>query len=71
MHWNIQINIQSVEESHPIESASRHIRPGNSLPPMTERKINKVLELAIVAESEEEAYAKAHRMLDANAPQPN
>jgi hypothetical protein len=37
---------------------------------MSERRVTKLLDLAVTADSEEEAYAKAHRMLNANAPEP-
>jgi hypothetical protein len=66
-HWNIQINIQRVTEpeklldtgGYPVKVASREV--------LTERTVTKVLDLAITAETETEAYVKAHRMLVANA----
>lgn len=36
---------------------------------MTERKVVKVLDLAITADSERDAYSKAHRMLSASEPE--
>lgn len=48
-HYNVQIQIQCVEESEPGK-----------------RKVAEVLKLAVSADTEREAYAKAHRMLTAN-----
>lgn len=68
-HWNIQINIQRVTEPEPMtDKNGEPLRRGVSgVVQMTERRAVKVLELAITAETETEAYVKAHRMLVANA----
>lgn len=68
-HWNIQISIQRVEEPKPaLNEAGYPVKGLAGTPVMTERKVIKTLDLAIVADSEAEAYAKAHRMLNANQP---
>lgn len=60
-HFNVQISVQRVEEEVPPQ-AGRPMSPG---------KPKRVLELVAVkvsATTEAEAYAKAHRMLDASTP---
>lgn len=60
-HWNIQINIQRVTESDSSRGAFNHQHKG-------ERQITEVLKLAVTADTELDAYLKAHRMLTANEP---
>lgn len=67
-HWNIQIGIQEVEEPEPIKDNGGYVKSIGGKPIMTERRVSEALKLAVTADSEEEAYAKAHRMLNANAP---
>lgn len=55
-HYNVQIHIQRVDEPEP--------RPGALV--KGERRVTELLKLAISADTESEAYAKAHRMLAAN-----
>lgn len=62
-HWNIQIKIQHVER--PDQSATQKPNPILGAP----RVIDELLNVAVSAGSEEEAYAKAHRLLDANRPE--
>lgn len=60
-HYNVQINIQRVEQADPSRGVLGHqVR--------AEREIVELLRLAITADTEREAYAKAHRMLSANEP---
>lgn len=62
-HWNIQISIQQVDANEvrqgPIGSQTKK-----------ERVVQQVLSLAITASSEDEAYEKAYRMLNASRPVP-
>lgn len=53
-HWNVQINIWSVEQVG---------RPG-----VGEQQVTDVLKLKVTADTELDAYLKAHRMLTANEP---
>ncbi len=70
-HWNIQIGIQRVEEPEPINDKGGYpIKAVSGRPLMSERKVVKVVDLAITADGEKEAYAKAHRMLSASEPEP-
>lgn len=63
-HWNIQVSIQRVD---------RHVtsRPGllGGSETKHDREITKVLDLAITADSEIEAYDKAAKMLEASRPE--
>lgn len=59
-HWNVLVNIQRVEEAPLLQGPDRR----NLL--NTGRKVVKLLEVAVSAASEQEAYAKAHRLLQAN-----
>lgn len=61
-HWNIQIRVQRVikQEAPPRASSSQS--------PQTERETIEVLNLAIVADDEMSAYAKARKMLEASTP---
>lgn len=52
--WNVQINIWSVEQVD---------RPG-----VGEQQVTDVLKLKVTADTELDAYLKAHRMLTANEP---
>jgi hypothetical protein len=61
MHYNIQIHIQRVDEPEAGRGAFGHEAKG-------ERRITEVLKLAVTADTEQDAYAKAHRMLTANEP---
>lgn len=65
-HWNIQIAIQRVEVTTP--APSRH--PAGLVPSSgkTERDTIKVLDLAIVAETEDEAYERLALLLEASRP---
>jgi hypothetical protein len=65
-HWNIQINIQKVSPGQPKTPVMR----GLVEQPKTQREVVSVLELKVTAETEAEAYDKAHRMLEANYPEP-
>lgn len=60
-HFNIQISVQRVIK----ETAPARGMQG----PTTERDIIKVVELAIVAPTEREAFAKARKMLAAAEPE--
>ena len=55
-HWNVQIKIQRVTNERvdrgPLSAAAK------------EREVTEVLSLAVVADSEAKAYAKARRILD-------
>lgn len=59
-HWNVQIKIQRVTK----ERQER----GALMAAATEREITEVLSLAVVANTEQEAYEKAARLMKANAP---
>lgn len=60
-HFNIQISVQKVvKETTPARGMAG---------PSTERDIVKVVELAIVAPTEREAFAKARKMLAAAEPE--
>lgn len=61
-HFNIQINIQRVTKR---DTPARGMQG-----PTSERETTEVLKLAVTAATEEEAYAKAHKMLTANQPEP-
>lgn len=58
-HWNVQIKIQRV---------TKEPRTGVMGTQNAEREITEVLSLAVVADSEAEAYQKAERLMKANAP---
>lgn len=60
-HYNIQINIQRVDEPEANRGAFGHEVKG-------ERRVTEVLKLAITAESELDAHLKAHKMLTAAEP---
>jgi hypothetical protein len=64
-HWNIQINIQKVTNSE-VSLTLRRGAPESAKE--SRRESVKVLELAITADSEVEAYDKAQRMLTASDP---
>lgn len=66
-HFNIQINIQRVDLVRP-EGPSSYSR--STTAEKAERVVTDVLKLAVTAATEEEAYAKAHKMLTANQPEP-
>lgn len=68
MHFNIQISIQRVEEPEPMSSNGYAVKGIGGIPVMTDRKVVKLLDLAISAETEEEAYSKATIMLEASRP---
>lgn len=63
MHYNIQINIQQVQEAERIDDR----QPGRS-PSHTERKVTSVLELKVTADTEAAAYERAIKVLGMNAP---
>lgn len=50
-HWNVQIKVQRVDRSASTMGGER-------------REVTEVLSLAVVADSEREAYAKVVRVLD-------
>jgi hypothetical protein len=66
-HWNIQINIQRVDKIAPAPLTRGY---GTQPDPSEKRQVVSVLELKITADTEAEAYAKAHRMLIANESEP-
>lgn len=66
-HFNIQIGIQRVEEPRPLEATQR--TPLGGAVQMTERRVIKMVDLALTAETEREAYAKAHKLLSASEPE--
>lgn len=55
-HWNVQIKVQRVKNER-VDRGPLH-------GPASEREVTEVLSLAVVADSEREAYAKAVRVLD-------
>lgn len=65
-HWNIQISIQRVEDPRPVEDSKSYTVKNAAGPVMSERKVVKVLDLAITAGSEYQAHEKAHRLLSAS-----
>lgn len=60
-HWNVQINIQRVEQAESTRGPMGQKIGG-------ERQVADVLKLAVTADTELDAYLKAHRMLTANEP---
>lgn len=64
--WNIQISIQRVTTQEVEKGNARGLAQQVS---GKDREVTKVLELAVVADTEREAYAKAHRMLSASEPE--
>lgn len=56
-HFNVQIKIQRVRH----ETVTRPLASNEK-----SREIVNILDLAVTADTEVEAYAKAHRMLNAN-----
>lgn len=64
-HFNIQISIQRVERDDP----SRHAGRGRDSA-IDGRRVIDVLSLKVTADSEEEAYDKAAKMLEASRPAP-
>lgn len=71
-HFNVQIHIQQVIEPKPIEDKNGYpVKTGPmGVPAMTERQVIEVLKLAITADTELDAYLKAHKILSANEPIP-
>lgn len=65
VHFNIQINIQEVRKDPAVPQAYAR-RGEQAVEP--KREIRDVLSLAVTADTEAEAYAKAHRLLQANQP---
>lgn len=64
-HWNIQIKIQQVTTTGVDAKQARGI---NQVISGQDRQVTDVMSLAIVADTEVEAYEKAQRMLTANHP---
>jgi hypothetical protein len=64
-HWNIQVSIQKVDRF--VASRPGLLGGGET---KHDREITKVLDLAITADSEIEAYDKAAKMLEASRPEP-
>jgi hypothetical protein len=65
-HWNIQISIQKVTNSETTTNWTNRGVPDATKE--SRREVVKVLDLAITADSEVEAYDKAQRMLTASDP---
>lgn len=70
-HFNIQIKVQRVIQPEPVPAGGSAY--GNRMTENTtvkpERQITDVLSLAITADDEGEAYAKARKMLEAATPE--
>lgn len=63
-NFNIQVNIQRVQEETVPTGQRAGMQQAIS---GKERVVTEVLKLAVTADTEQEAYNKAHRLLAANA----
>lgn len=70
-HFNVQVHVQEVQPKQEARNPHGSLEKG----PMgavliLEKRVKEVLSLAVTADSEEEAYAKAIRMLRTASPEP-
>lgn len=70
-HFNIQIHIQKVIEPEQLKDTSGYPVKVAGREVLKERQVVEVLKLAVTADTEREAYAKAHKLLTANEPDPS
>lgn len=68
-HFNIQIHIQQVTEPEKLLDTSGYPVKVSGREVMKERQVVEVLKLAVTADTERAAYAKAHKLLTANEPE--
>lgn len=70
MHFNVQIHVQRVREREEARDNKGFVQMHMSSPVILEKQVINVLDLSVVAETEEGAYSKALAMLGAVRPVP-